>query len=451
MSEVIGVNTTIRPARPNDAPALGRLGALLVRTHHEFDAARFIAATPRTEQGYGSYLASQLASPDVILLVAEQGGEVIGYAYASVEGFDYMALRGPAGVLHDVVVDPTHRRAGAGRLLLDAALAALEARDVPRVVLWTAERNEAAQRLFVRAGFRRTMIEMTRESGGAPTREQSTVAGEGGLPKVVLVAADGALAEIYLHGAHVTSWIPAGHTERLFVSRRSAFRSDSAIRGGVPIVFPQFANEGKLPKHGFARTSRWELVSVSPVGSEVAQATFRLSSSPSTEVFWPYSFVVEFVVAARAQSLDLALTVINNGSSQFTFTSALHTYLSVADVEQTFVRGLQHHRYRDSAAGGVYRDEIAERVGIAGEVDRVYLDVRSPVSVEEPDRVTTVEMDGFTDVVVWNPGSAKCAALSDMEPDGYRRMLCIEAGAIGTPVTVTPGSRWSGAQRLRAR
>ena len=167
MSDVAGVNTTvtIRPARTNDAPSLGRLGALLVRTHHEFDAARFIAATPRTEQGYGSYLVSQLASPDVILLVAEQGGEVIGYAYASVEGFDYMALRGPAGVLHDVVVDPAHRRVGAGRLLLRAALKELDSRGVPRVVLWTAEMNDGAQKLFASAGFRRTMVEMTRESG----------------------------------------------------------------------------------------------------------------------------------------------------------------------------------------------------------------------------------------------------------------------------------------------
>jgi ribosomal protein S18 acetylase RimI-like enzyme len=144
-------------------PAVGRLGALLVQLHHEFDAERFIAASSRTAQGYGSYLGTQLDDPDVVVLVAERDGEVLGYTYAGVEGFDYMALRGPAGVLYDIVVDPAHRGQGIGVQLLQATQAALAARGAPRVVLSTAERNETAQRLFARAGFRRTMIEMTRE------------------------------------------------------------------------------------------------------------------------------------------------------------------------------------------------------------------------------------------------------------------------------------------------
>lgn len=154
---------TIRPAVAADAPALGRLGALLVRTHHDFDPLRFIAATPQTERGYGSYLATQLAEANIVVLVAEERGEVLGYTYAGVEGRDYMSLRGPAGVLYDIVVDPAHRERGVGRLLLDATLRALGANGAPQVVLSTAERNEPAQRLFERAGFRRTMIEMTRE------------------------------------------------------------------------------------------------------------------------------------------------------------------------------------------------------------------------------------------------------------------------------------------------
>jgi ribosomal protein S18 acetylase RimI-like enzyme len=144
--------------------AIGQLGALLVSTHHDFDPARFIPATPETPQGYARFLGSQLGKPHVVILVAEREGEVVGYVYADVEGYDYMSLRGPAGVLQDIVVDPAHRGHGVGRLLLDAALAALESRGAPRVVLSTAERNETAQRLFARAGFRRTMIEMTREA-----------------------------------------------------------------------------------------------------------------------------------------------------------------------------------------------------------------------------------------------------------------------------------------------
>jgi ribosomal protein S18 acetylase RimI-like enzyme len=122
-----------------------------------------MAETSRTAHGYGSFLGTQLDEPTIVVLVAERDGEVLGYTYAGVEGTDYMSLRGPAGVLHDIVVDPAHRRNGVGRMLLDATLEALKGRGAPRVVLSTAEQNHSAQRLFDRAGFRRTMIEMTRE------------------------------------------------------------------------------------------------------------------------------------------------------------------------------------------------------------------------------------------------------------------------------------------------
>jgi ribosomal protein S18 acetylase RimI-like enzyme len=153
----------VRPATPDDLQAIGRLGALLVRLHYGFDPKRFMAPIPRTEDAYASFLGSQLKEPDVIVLVAVQRGTVLGYTYAGNEGSDYMSLRGPAGVLYDIVVDPEHRGAGVGRMLLDATLDALAARGAPRVVLSTAEQNDTAQRLFARAGFRRTMIEMTRE------------------------------------------------------------------------------------------------------------------------------------------------------------------------------------------------------------------------------------------------------------------------------------------------
>ena len=153
----------VRTATPTDLAAIGKLAALLVRTHHDFDPQRFIAATSGTENAYGAFLGTQVAEPNIIILVAERDGKVLGYTYAGVEGNDYMSLRGPAGVLYDIVVDTAHRRQGVGRALLDATLEALKARGAPRVVLSTAERNASAQRLFDRAGFRRTMIEMTRE------------------------------------------------------------------------------------------------------------------------------------------------------------------------------------------------------------------------------------------------------------------------------------------------
>lgn len=157
--------TRIRPATAADREPLGRLGAELVRLHHSFDPDRFLPPQPRTAESYGAYLASQVGRDDVVVLVAEEEGDVVGYAYAGLEETDWMALRGPAGALYDIVVDPGARRRGVGRLLLDAVLSELGARGAPRVVLMTAAHNESAQRLFAGAGFRRTMVEMTAELG----------------------------------------------------------------------------------------------------------------------------------------------------------------------------------------------------------------------------------------------------------------------------------------------
>jgi ribosomal protein S18 acetylase RimI-like enzyme len=156
-------SVTVRTANADDERALGRLGAMLVEEHHEFDPKRFIAPVAMLPQRYGQFLVSQAARPEMTVLVAERDGRMVGYAFGGMEGNDYMALRGPAGVLYDLVVDPAHRRQGIGTALLDAALAALSKLGAPRVVLFTAEKNHGAQAMFEGASFRRTMIEMTRE------------------------------------------------------------------------------------------------------------------------------------------------------------------------------------------------------------------------------------------------------------------------------------------------
>jgi ribosomal protein S18 acetylase RimI-like enzyme len=166
-------SVTVRPARPDDESAIGRLGALLVAEHHDFDARRFLAPVPDLASRYGQFLLSQVERPDMIVLVAERDRAVVGYAYAGMEGNDYMALRGPAGALYDLVVDPDHRRQGVGTKLMDAALGGLAGLGAPRVVLFTAEKNHIAQSMFAKSDFRRTMIEMTRELMNAPDPQGS--------------------------------------------------------------------------------------------------------------------------------------------------------------------------------------------------------------------------------------------------------------------------------------
>ena len=153
----------VRRAEPRDVAALGRLGAALVRVHHTYDSHRFLTPVPGLDEGYAHFLRTQLADADVAIFVAERGDAIIGYVYAAVEPPSWKELRDVAGFIHDVIVDPAARRAGVATRLVETAAAWLTSRGVPRVMLWTAAQNQDAQRLFERLGFRRTMIEMTRE------------------------------------------------------------------------------------------------------------------------------------------------------------------------------------------------------------------------------------------------------------------------------------------------
>ena len=153
----------IRPATPADRPALGELGALLMRMHHQFDPLRFLAPGSNPEESYGRVLVSQIGGDDAQVLVAERGSEVVGYVYASLEGRSWRELRDACGFIDDVVVRESERRSGVATALLEAAMAWLRERGTPRVVLWSADQNATAQELFTRLGFRRTLVEMTRE------------------------------------------------------------------------------------------------------------------------------------------------------------------------------------------------------------------------------------------------------------------------------------------------
>ena len=154
---------TIRLATPADLPVLGRLGALLMRTHYEFDPQRFMSAGTDAADGYAWFLERQLKDSNVVVYVAEHEGDVVGYVYAGIEPISWKELRDECGFIHDVVVDQRGRRSGTATALIDKAIEWMRERGMPRVMLWTAEKNAGAQQLFSRLGFRRTMIEMTRE------------------------------------------------------------------------------------------------------------------------------------------------------------------------------------------------------------------------------------------------------------------------------------------------
>jgi ribosomal protein S18 acetylase RimI-like enzyme len=154
---------SVRRAVEADLPALGRLGAKLLRTHYAFDPLRFMTPPAEPEDGYAWFLGTQLDRDDVVVFVAERDGTVLGYVYAGLEEESWKELRDAAGFIHDVVVEESGRRNGVASALMEAAAGWLREHGAPRVMLWTAEQNDAAQRLFAKLGYRRTMVEMTRE------------------------------------------------------------------------------------------------------------------------------------------------------------------------------------------------------------------------------------------------------------------------------------------------
>ena len=268
------------------------------------------------------------------------------------------------------------------------------------------------------------------------------------MDKVILQARDGASAEIFTHGAHVCSWIPANGREQLFLSKTFEFREGAAIRGGVPVVFPQFSNIGPLPKHGFARTAIWRLVRSGQLEQGAAQAVFELQESIASLQLWPHVFRAELVVTVAEQSLQLDFSVVNNGDTELSFSCALHTYFQIDDIQNTRLHGLAGLEYRDTVSGQEHCHQTEELLSIQGEIDRIYADVVVDIAIEQAHQVVQIRQSGFNDAVVWNPGAEKGAQLSDLEADGYQRMVCVEAASIMQPIRLAPGQVWSGMQLM---
>lgn len=288
---------------------------------------------------------------------------------------------------------------------------------------------------------------MSDHRGAAPPVDRRTGGPVEVSPVLTLRAEDGATATIHRHGAHVTSWCPADGDERLYLSAKSGFEG-AAIRGGVPIIFPQFAAEGPLPRHGFARTSTWSLGGVCRSADGEAEMDLVLRDSPDTRAIWDASFMAVVSVAIFGQQLAITLAVENVGDAPFSFTAALHTYFRVRDVAGAEIVGLRGAHYRGEDRSLV--EDSAERLRIDGFLDRVYVGAPSHLELHENGRRMLIDAEGFPDAVVWNPGPERAAALADLDPGGERQFVCIEAAAVQEPVTLGPLRRWTGTQTLTA-
>ncbi|CAN4084971.1 unnamed protein product [Withania somnifera] len=280
--------------------------------------------------------------------------------------------------------------------------------------------------------------------------------GVNGLEKVVLREVRGSSAEVYLYGGQVVSWKNDLGEELLFVSSKAIFKPPKAIRGGIPICFPQFANRGSLESHGFARNRLWSIDKDPPPfpAATSSRAFVDLILKPSEEDLriWPHSFEFRLRVALSPAG-DLMLTSrirnTNPDGKPFTFTFAYQTYFSVSDISEVRVEGLETLDYLENKERFT---EQGDAITFESEVDKIYLSTPTKIAIldHEKKRTFVIRKDGLPDAVVWNPWDKKAKAMTDFGDEEYKHMLCVEAAAVEKSITLKPGEEWRGRQELSA-
>ncbi|KAI9371008.1 galactose mutarotase-like domain-containing protein [Aspergillus egyptiacus] len=273
---------------------------------------------------------------------------------------------------------------------------------------------------------------------------------------------------VNLNGATVTSWKLANGAEQLWLSESAVLDGSKPIRGGIPLVFPVFGPPPKnhstspLPQHGFARNSLWEFLgkssseSTSMKSDDAVKLDFGLSASMISSDFrqkWPYEFGLVYSVTLSRESLATSLQVQNQGKENFEFQVLLHTYFAVEDISTVRVKGLQGKSYVDKTANASEHTEDSAEIAITSETDRVYkgLEPAAPITVSASgsDRLS-ITREGLNDAVVWNPWIEKAKGMGDFSPDeGYKKMICVEAGAVSGWQVLEAGESWEGGQAIR--
>lgn len=261
-----------------------------------------------------------------------------------------------------------------------------------------------------------------------------------GMPSIQ-IERDGLRGEVYLHGAHVTSWKPRHQQENvLFLSEKSQFKSDKAIRGGVPICFPWFGpHPDGLPQHGFARTRTWELETITEEDDAIVVELSDRADEKSRPL-WPFEFVARHRIVF-GNTLKMELTVENADDKPFRFEEAQHSYFRVGEIQKVTIAGLEGVAYPDQANSGasVVQSGVIE---FAGEVDRAYIDTDHTIKLIDPslNRRIAIVKSNSQSTVVWNPWIQKASALPDLGPDQWKQMVCIETCNIrSNAINIAPG------------
>ena len=268
-----------------------------------------------------------------------------------------------------------------------------------------------------------------------------------GLPACELALPAGDRLVVALHGAQVLSWVSGG-LKRLYLSPNRVMDGQAAIRGGVPVCFPQFNQRGPLaeclPKHGFARNLAWR-ADAPVLFAERVELTLRLADNAQTRAWWPQAFELQLHIDLSPGALHITLGVHNTDKQALAFSGALHTYLAVPDVAQATLQGLGGQPEWDALTNT--HAPAPDTLRFAAEFDRVYEAAHLPLTLNQSLQIS--QSPSWAHTVVWNPAEALCSRLTDMPDDGWRHMLCVEAAQVYTPITLPAGERWAGWQLLQ--
>lgn len=270
-----------------------------------------------------------------------------------------------------------------------------------------------------------------------------------GRPCLRLTSADGARADISLHGAQVMSWQPAPGRERLYLSPRASHAPGKAIRGGIPVIFPQFAGRGAMIKHGFARLLDWQFRGIEYDVAPEPAAVFELRDAAVTQAYWPSRFQARLHVALAPSCIEVGLEIHNHDDAPFAFTAALHTYLRVDELMDASLHGLEEAPYLDSTRGEASMPATGAAVRFGVETDRIYPDAASAPTLRSGSGAVRIDSENFRDTIVWNPGPELAASTADLGAGEHRHFVCVESGTVIEPVVLAPGERWIGIQRLQ--
>ncbi|XP_031257880.1 putative glucose-6-phosphate 1-epimerase [Pistacia vera] len=281
--------------------------------------------------------------------------------------------------------------------------------------------------------------------------------GVNGLERVILREVRGSSVEVYLYGGQVTSWKNEYGEELLFVSSKATFKLPKAIRGGIPICFPQFGSHGSLEQHGFARNRMWSIDHDPPPfptnTSNRAFIDLILKHSEEDAKIWPHRYEFRLRITLGPGG-DLMLTSrirnTNTDGKSFAFTFAYHTYFAVSDISEVRVEGLETLDYLDNLKGKERFTEQGDAITFESEVDKIYLSTPTKIAILDHERKRTfvLRKDGLPDAVVWNPWDKKAKAMTDFGDEEYKHMLCVEAACVEKPIVLKPGEEWRGRQEI---